>query len=101
MDATRIVPRIGQRRHDHTDDHRDRKVLVDGDDSDQQDHEGIGQWHFAQDPKGVPREGADHDHEHHPDQCCQRDLFDQWRADQNEQQQEHRRSDPRNPCAPA
>ena len=93
MDAPRVVPRIGQRRDDNANNHRHGKVFHYGHNRYQNDDKGIHQRHFAQDGKRVPREGADHHHEHHTNQRGQRDKFDHRRANEDEEQQEYRRRD--------
>ena len=52
------------------------------------------------DRQAFPSEGADHHHEHHPDQGGERDLLDQIGREKNEPVQEQRRGGPRQPRPP-
>ena len=101
MDARCRVPRINQRRHDHANDNGNRQIFKYGHDSHHHHHQRVRFRDFQHDPEGVPRECADHHHEHHPDQRGNGNLFNQPRSKQDKAQQEQRRRDTGNARAAA
>ena len=82
-----LVPREDQRRQRHAKNHRGGKIVHD--DRVNRDHEHdehLGEWNPSPGLKGRPLEGADHHHEHHPDQCRHRHRFDPGRKKEDEKE---------------
>ena len=101
MNTARIVPRISQRRDNHTHNNRNRQVISHSHNRHQNSDESIVEWHAPQDCERVPGKRPDHDHKHHANKRCERDLLNQRRGKHNECQKKQCRRDPRDARAPA
>ena len=87
-DADGVVPGEDEGRHDDPNQHGEREVVQHGGDAGHQHHdEHIRGRHPAEGAQGGPFEGADGDHDHEAGQGGHRELLDERRPEEDEDEQ--------------